>query len=287
MIRSYCPYLLLVSYLLISVQAEVLKNNVNDLINKRIEISTDSTNQYSLQVNDSVINNLQINTKKKRKQGLAISTDRADVEIFINKKSYGKHKNLLVELPRGLYRIVGKKDGWFDDFEWGVVGDDWVNKISLAPSRFRIQTFRGIVILQTEGAFISPGLSVELGLRLKKHYVCANVIYIDGNGLNSDQIEGVSLGGGGIKYSRILFEKRFFSTESGAAFGVFTYYKREVSDTLEATVASIGPTSSFTLGINHLKIFMAVDYLIILDSNLNPFNKRNLFLFHQGIIITF
>lgn len=290
MLKIYCLFIQLCSFILLYAQADIQDIADTNLTGKIIESYLDSANLSTQVSNESMKNELGHTVKKKMKQGLAITTADPDIEILINEKNYGKHKNILIELPTGKYKIIGRKNSRFDDLQKVTVANENVTSISLSPHIFRIQTYRGAVLFKTEGASTWPGYSFELGVRLTKHYINGLLILTDGSIVDIDKDLYLSLIGGGICYNYILFERRHFSIESGALLGGFSYSKRKRFPTKifeDYSAPVLGPRASISLGSNHVKFAMAVDYLIVLNNKIKIFSKRNFFLFHQGIIIVF
>jgi hypothetical protein len=232
-------------------------------------------------------------------QGLRITTNSPDVEIVVDGRSYGRHRELVVPLSPGMHRVEGRKERCFTDYEQEVVEPGSVDGVSLLAKRVRVQLSPRVGVVFCKGEAAGPALSLDLGLKNTKHYWGAVLMFTGDGPLKG--AESNSFHAFGLNHSFISVGKRNAIVDIGTVGGYYWFKVRKIQyvhnpygygQYEDVTVRKhhslfAGPRLSLQVGGDHAKLLLAGTYMVRLDSKLVLWDKRNPLALQAGLAMQF
>jgi hypothetical protein len=194
-------------------------------------------------------------------QGVMIANNRNDVNVFINGQDYNRFMSKQFCLPTGRYKIIGKREKCFPDYETIKIDSGIVKLVTLNPRPFQIHISPKFDFIFIGNDYREYGVSINLGYRTIRHYFGANVLYA----MSQEFINF------GLNYNYCLFENQLFIVETGVLAGHARFYRQGDALFYESywddyyyddnsvkrerfRSISIGPKFMLQFGLEHVKL---------------------------------
>jgi len=227
--------------------------------------------------------------------GLKVVAGGPDVEVLVGGRSFGAHDSLLIPLPAGRYRVVGRKRGCFDDIESeDVAPGAGLTEVSLTPRRMRVEFSPRIGVVVSDGEPSGPVLCLTAGVRTVRRSWGALLMTKmppgAGTGNSSHFIIAAHYTFVNVCTPHVVLETGLASGYCRTALMVdaqayqpgYTEYVKHVSRR-----GVLGPRMLFHVGAECVKFVLGTEYLMLCDDWLSIESSRNLLAMYGGFALGF